>query len=88
MSKATFKPGGILSGQKFTLDEKFLSYKNAYGKYATVPCSSISTVTVDTKGFGSSTLKIIGSGTELANIKLPHSWAAATQKWLMDQLNI
>ncbi len=88
MSKARFRPGGLLSGQVFTLDDQFLSYKNAYGKYATVPRSSIQTVTVDAKGWGKSILKIIGQGTELASIQMPHPWAAKTQKWLIEQLQL
>mgnify|MGYP000707680042 CR=1 FL=1 len=83
---AVFKPGGLLSGQVFRLDDKLLTYKNAYGKYATVPRSAIQTVTVDAKGRGTSTLKLIGSGTVLASIDLPHPWAAATQRWLLEQL--
>jgi len=65
-----------------------LSYKNAYGKYATVPRNSIETVTVDAKGRGKSLLKIIGKGTELAQIELPHSWAVKTQRWLIGELNM
>lgn len=29
---AVFKPGGFISGQKFTLDDQLLIYRNAYGK--------------------------------------------------------
>jgi len=88
MDKKTFRPGGILSGQTFAIDDQFVSYKNAYGKYATVPRKSIQAITIDTKGRGQSILKFIGQGTELASVKMPHKWALKTQKWLMEQLGI
>lgn len=88
MSKKTFRPGGILSGQTFTLDDQFLSYKNAYGKYTTVPRKSIQSVVIDAKGRGQSILKLVGQGTELASIQMPHPWAAKTQKWLIEQLEL
>jgi hypothetical protein len=88
LSKQTFKPGGFLSGQVFTLDDQLFSYKNAYGKYATVPRKSIQTVVIDAKGRGHSTLKLIGAGTELAKIDLPNSWARKTMEWLIKELNI
>ncbi len=34
--KQVFRPGGILSGQVFTLHDQLLTYRNAYGKYTTV----------------------------------------------------
>lgn len=86
--KRVFRPGGILSGQVFTLDDQLLTYRNAYGKLATVPRSAIETVTVDAKGRGTSTLKIIGKGTELAAIDLPHPWAVATQRWLLEEFGL
>lgn len=88
MSKETFRPGGVLSGQTFTLDDQCLSYKNAYGKYATVPQKSIQSVVIDAKGRGQSILKLIGHGTELASIQMPHPWAAKTQKWLLEKLGL
>lgn len=88
MVKQTFKPGGFLSGQVFTLDDKLFSYKNAYGKTATVPRSAIQTVTIDTKGRGKAILKIIGAGTDLASIELPNPWATKAQAWLLEQLGI
>ncbi len=88
MPKQTFKPGGFLSGQVFTLDDYFFSYKNAYGKYATVPRKSIQTVTIDAKGFGKSILKLIGGGTELAKIELPHNWAKKAMEWLIKELEL
>lgn len=86
MTKEKFQPGGILSGETFTLDEQFLSYKNAYGKAAMVPRESIQTVVIDAKGWGTSILKIIGHDTELVSIKMPHDWAVKTQKWLIERL--
>jgi hypothetical protein len=83
-----FRPGGILSGQVFTLEDQLLTYRNAYGKLATVPRSAIETPTVDAKGRGTSTLRIIGHGTALASIDLPRPWAVATQRWLMEQLGL
>lgn len=83
-----FRPGGILSGQTFTLDDQVLSYKNAYGKYATVPRKSIQTVVIDAKGRGQSILKLIGQGTELASIQMPQPWAAKTQQWLLQHLGL
>lgn len=86
--KEVFHPGSILSGQTFTLDEQFISYRNAYGKYATVPRKAIQAVTVDAKGRGKSVLKLVGQGTELASIELPHPWAAKAQRWLMERLGL
>jgi len=86
--KVTFRPGGVLSGQTFTLDDKLLSYKNAYGKRASVPRSSIQAVVVDAKGRGTSTLKLVGQGTVLASVDLPNPWAVAAQIWLMEQLGL
>jgi hypothetical protein len=88
MAKKQFKPGGFLSGQVFTLDDSFFNYKNAYGKYSNVPRNSIKTVVLDTKGRGQSILKIIGEGSELALIPLPHTWALKTQQWLIEELKI
>ena len=88
MSEMTLKPGGFLSGQVFTLDDKFLSYKNAYGKKATVPRSAITTVVIDTKGMGKSDLKIIGQGSELARITMPNPWCEKTQRWILENLEI
>ncbi len=88
MGKKTFRPGGILSGQTFVLDEQFLNYKNAYGKLATVPRKSIQTVVIDVKGRGQSILKLIGQGTELASIQMPNPWTQKTLKWLVEELKI
>ncbi len=41
MAEVKFKPGGLLGGQVFTLDENSLKYKNPYGKYASVPRSRL-----------------------------------------------
>jgi len=88
MAKKVFRPGGMLSGQVFELDDIFLSYKNAYGKKATVQRSAITTVVIDTKGAGKSTLKIIGQGAELASIVMPNFWCEKTLRWLIEQLNL
>jgi hypothetical protein len=88
MSEVKFKPGGLLGGQVFTLDDNFLKYKNAYGKYATVPRKSIETVVIEPKKRGASYLKLIGKGTDLASIEMPHTWCEKTQLWLMEQLGI
>lgn len=88
MPKETFRPGTFLSGQVFTLDEHTLSYKNAYGKIATVPRSAIQTVVIDAKGRGKSILKLIGQGTELASVELPNPWAVKTQAWLLEKLGL
>ena len=88
MAEVKFKPGGLLGGQVFTLDDKFLKYKNAYGKYATVPRNSIQTVVIEPKKAGSSYLKLIGYGTDLASIEMPQSWCEKTQAWLIEQLGI
>lgn len=45
-------------------------------------------MTVDAKGRGTSTLKIIGKGAELVAIVLPYGWAVATQKWLLQELRL
>lgn len=86
MAGVKFKPGGLLAGQVFTLDDNFLKYKNAYGKYATVPRKSIETVVIEPKKRGVSYLKLIGHGAELASIEMPHPWCEKTQLWLMGQL--
>ena len=88
MAEVKFKPGGLLAGQTFTLDDNFLKYKNAYGKYATVPRKSIQTVVIEPKKRGSSYLKLIGGGTELASIEMPHPWCEKTHRWIMEQLGI
>jgi hypothetical protein len=88
MSEAKFKPGGLLGGQVFTLDDNFLKYKNAYGKYATVPRKSIETIVLEPKKRGVSYLKLIGKGTDLASIEMPQPWCEKTQLWLMEQLGI
>lgn len=83
-----FKPGGFLALQTFTIDGKLLKYVGAYGKYATVPISSISTVTISPVSWGKSSLKIVGQGTDLANIIMATPWCMKTQEWLLDKLNI
>lgn len=88
MAEVKFRPGGLLAGQTFTLDDNFLKYKNAYGKYATVPRKSIETVVIEPKKRGVSYLKMIGKGTDLASIEMPHAWCEKTQLWLMQQLGI
>lgn len=88
MAEAKFKPGGFLGGQVFTLDDSFLKYKNAYGKYATVPRKSIETIVIEPKKRGVSYLKLIGKGTDLASIEMPQPWCEKTQLWLMEQLGI
>jgi hypothetical protein len=88
MAKNVFKPGGFISGQVFEIDNKFLTYKNAYGKKANVPISAITTVTIDAKGMGKSDLKIIGHGTELATITMPSNWCEKAQSWILDSLNL
>lgn len=77
-----------MSGQVFTLEDSLLTYKNAYGKMASVPRSAIQTVTIDAKGAGKSDLRIIGHGTVLATITLPNSWAQQVQKWLIEKLSL
>lgn len=88
MVEAKFKPGGLLAGHTFSLDDSFLKYKNAYGKYATVPRKSIKAVVIEPKKRGSSYLKLIGDGTDLATIEMPHPWCEKTQLWIMEQLGI
>ena len=88
MAEVKFKPGGFLGGQVFTLDDNFLKYKNAYGKYATVPKKSIQTVVIEPIKAGKSYFKIIGQGTDLASIEMPHPWCEKTQLWLMEQLGL
>ena len=88
MSKNVLKPGGFLSGQVFEIDDRFLTYKNAYGKKASVPKSAITTVVIDAKGMGNSTLKIVGQGTDLANIDMPNPLCEKTQRWILESLDI
>ena len=87
MKEVTLKPGGFLSGQKFTLDDKFLSYKNAYGKTAKIPRAAIATAVIEPYKMGQSILKIIGSGTELVKITMPNLWCEQAQEWIVDNLN-
>lgn len=86
--KNTFYPGTVLSGQRFTIDENVVTYKNAYGKNAMIPRKSIETVTIDVSGKGYSLLKFIGKGTELAVVKLPHSMAKSSMLWFIEQLDL
>jgi hypothetical protein len=88
MGETKFKPGGLLGGQVFTLDEIFFKYKNPYGKYAMVPRKAIDTVVIEPKKRGVSFLKLVGKGTELASIEMPQPWCEKTQLWLMEQLGI
>lgn len=88
MHKKTFAPGGFWSGQQFSIDDTLVSYRSAYGKYATVPCSAIETIAVNAKGRGKSILTFVGKGTVLASIALPNSWAKETQEWLLKELNL
>ncbi|NTW28875.1 MAG: hypothetical protein HGA39_05865 [Coriobacteriia bacterium] len=83
---STFRPGGILSGQTFKLDQSEFTYKNAYGKWANVPRLAIQTATVTPLKGGKANLLIVGSGTTLATIELPAHWAKKTQKWLLKEL--
>lgn len=81
------KLGGFLSGQKLRMDEKFLEYQGPYGEKFKVPTSQIETVVLSTAGFGSSHLKIVGKGTELATAKLPVPWAEKAQSWILENLD-
>lgn len=85
---ATLRPGGVVSGQKFTLDEKEFTYKNAYGKRANVPRSLIESAVVSPTKGGKANLLVVGSGTTLATIELPASWATKAQKWLLKELGL
>lgn len=86
MPTVTYRPGGILLGQTFTLDDQFLKYKGVYGKSFSVPRSQIETVVVDTIGRGKGLLKVVGKGTTLASVELPINLAEKTQAWILQQL--
>jgi hypothetical protein len=75
--------GGILAGKKLIIEDGFLTYKSVYAQNFVVELGKIETVVVDTVGFGKGLLKIVGSGTTLASVKLPLPWATKAQRWIL-----
>ena len=85
---ATLRVGGVLSGQKFEIDEQMLRYKGPYGQGFSVPRASVQAVTVDTAGMGKGKLKVVGNGAVLAEVTLPRPWAEQAQAWIMKELGL
>jgi len=83
-----FKPGGFLSGQTFIIDDKCLKFSGSYKGALIIPRSQIETITITPVLAGLSEMRLIGNGTILAKIKLPHSWAEKTQRWITEKLNL
>ena len=84
MNNKVLKLGPLSVGGKLKIENGFLSYQNPYGRTFRVLVKDIETVTVDTKGWGSGILKIIGRGTELAVEKMPINWANKSQAWILE----
>lgn len=83
-----FQPGGMMAGQTFELDDKWLKFVGASNGYFSVPRKHIETVSISPKSAGSSYLQIIGKGTVLASVELPYSLAEKSQLWLFEKLNL
>lgn len=84
---ATFRPGGILSGHVFAVDEHWVSHRHPYGNHFRVPRAAVETVIVDAAGRTQGILKLIGHGSTLASVRMLRAWAEQTQAWLMEQLH-
>lgn len=84
MENKIFKLGLFGAGGKLKIENGFLSYQHPYGRTFRVLVKDIETITVDTKGWGSGILKIIGRGTELAIEKMPINWANKCQAWILE----
>jgi hypothetical protein len=82
----THKIGLFSAGGKLTIDETYLKFQSLYGRAFRVPLDQINTVSVDATGFGKSTLKIMGAGSELASTKMPTTWANKAQDWILEQI--
>ncbi len=75
-----------LGAYKFTIDEKYLEYRSAYGKNFRAPINDIDTASIDTMGWGKSILKITGRGSTLASIKLPQQRTKKAQDFVLNHL--
>lgn len=71
------------AGGKLFIKDGFLSYQHPYGRTFKVLLKDVDTVAVDALGFGSGKLKIIGKGANLAEEKMPISWANQCQEWIL-----
>jgi hypothetical protein len=84
---ASLAIGGLLAGHTLREHDGFFEWKHIYGKGFKVPASAVQTVLVEKTGWGKSTLKVVGAGTELARVPdLPHGWAEQAQAWLLQRL--
>ena len=75
-----------LFGYRFNTDDRWLSYKSAYGKSFRVRKADIESVSLDEGGRGKSKLRINGRGTVLAEIELPRPWAEKTQEFIYREI--
>ena len=81
--KKMYRVGGILAGKTLTIENGFLELKDVYSHNFRVPVQDITTVAVDSVGWGKGMLKVIGHGAELAKVKLPLPWANKAQEWIL-----
>jgi hypothetical protein len=83
IEKKKYRVGGMLAGKTLIIENGYLELKDVYSHNFRVPIQDITTVAVDSVGWGKGMLKIIGHGTELAKVKLPLSWANKAQEWIL-----
>ena len=81
--KKVLKLGLLSAGGKLTIDNGFLRYQHPYGSRFEVMLKDIQTVTIDMGSFGKSALRIVGAGTELANVTMPTTWAQKCRDWIL-----
>ena len=84
MSDAKVLKLGLLSaGGKLTIDNGFLRYQHPYGARFEVLVKDIQTVTIDIQSASKTALRIVGAGTELANVTMPAPWAQKCRDWIL-----
>jgi hypothetical protein len=82
--KKKYRIGGFLAGKTLIMENGFLELKDVYSHNFRVPIQDITTVAVDSMGWGKGMLKVIGHGAGLAKVKLPLPWANKAQQWILE----
>jgi hypothetical protein len=59
----------------------------AVGESFTIPRSSVDTVVVESSGWVDSKLKVVGSGTTLAEVKMGTRQANKAQAWILENID-
>ncbi len=75
-----------LAYDKFRTDDNFLYYNSIKGKTFKVLLTDIETVSIETKSFGKSTLKVIGRGTTLGEATMSTMAANKGQELILKEL--